>query len=256
MQSHQLHCGVTGMEERQLALGECSQPPPLDELALIAAADNEATEEITAHLAVCPYCADRAHDLADFQLQLRRRLFRMFCPSSERLVGYARGLLSAHQQAEVAEHIATCPHCTYEFGLISAVSDEAFAPPLAARRVVAEPLLPKALAMAAFSRSPQRRPARARQYTYQAGRFHLTINVAHSSDRTAHVAVRGDLLFHGDSSTGFAGATVSLLRGERVIGGTRVDAQGNFVFERVLPGTYDLALRLLDREIVVEALSL
>lgn len=103
------------------AAGPCSSPPALDDLALIAAVDNEADDATRAHLARCRACAARAQAFADLQAQLRSRLFRLFCPSSEELSAFQQHTLDAARHAELVEHLQQCPHCQNELQILSAM---------------------------------------------------------------------------------------------------------------------------------------
>src|SRR4051812_12719235 len=112
------------MEDHQQAVNECSLPPELDDLALIAAIDGEAEADVMAHLRACHYCAARAHEFADLQGLLRKQLFRMFCPTSDELAAYQHGMLEGGQRATIANHLAECPHCTRELTLLQQIMHE------------------------------------------------------------------------------------------------------------------------------------
>jgi anti-sigma factor RsiW len=96
----------------------CADPPALTDLELIAALDGESSPEVARHLRSCRQCAARAEELAQLQQELRARLYRAFCPSSQRLVEYRRGALAYEQRAAIATHVANCPHCTRELALV------------------------------------------------------------------------------------------------------------------------------------------
>lgn len=99
----------------------CSFPPALDDLALLAAVDGEAGAAIYDHLAHCSACAARAQAFADLQAQLRSRLFRLFCPSSEELAAFHQDMLGSERQAEIAQHLDQCPHCQHELRILGAM---------------------------------------------------------------------------------------------------------------------------------------
>lgn len=98
--------------------GPCTATPALSSTALIAAADGEADEAILAHLRACPHCAARVADLRALQARLRKRLYRLHCPSSDVLVDYCQGLLDPFQRAAVTHHLGICPHCAAELALL------------------------------------------------------------------------------------------------------------------------------------------
>ena len=96
----------------------CAAPPALTDLELIAAIDGEASPEVSRHLRSCRHCAERADALAQTQRSLRARLYRAFCPTSQRLVEYRHGALGYEQRAAIATHIANCPHCARELAFV------------------------------------------------------------------------------------------------------------------------------------------
>src|SRR6185436_20719315 len=99
------------MEVNREDLGACTCPPALDDLDLIAAIDGEAGEDVLGHLRDCPYCTERAHDFGELQELLRRRLYRILCPSSEDLVAYRHGWMDVWRRDKIREHLKMCPHC-------------------------------------------------------------------------------------------------------------------------------------------------
>jgi|HigsolmetaAR202D_1030399.scaffolds.fasta_scaffold00019_44 anti-sigma factor RsiW len=106
------------MEQMWHRQTECALPPALSENDLIAAIDDEAPPSVTTHLKHCPYCRARAQELAFVQQQLRAKLYRLFCPSSDQLIDYFQGLLPNESMHEIRKHLATCPHCSREIQLL------------------------------------------------------------------------------------------------------------------------------------------
>jgi anti-sigma factor RsiW len=96
----------------------CADPPALTDLELLAAIDGEAAPDVDRHLRSCRHCAARAVALAQLQNGLRARLYRAFCPSSQRLVEYRRGALAYEQRSAIATHVANCPHCARELMIV------------------------------------------------------------------------------------------------------------------------------------------
>ena len=93
---------------------DCAFPPALSDRDLIAAIDDEAEPHVISHLCRCPHCAARAKALATVQQQLRSKLYRLFCPSSDDLIDYHQGFLPPERHASLARHLAICPHCSHE----------------------------------------------------------------------------------------------------------------------------------------------
>jgi len=261
------------VDHKQAAEG-CSWPVALDDLALIAAIDGEAGPDVMAHLRDCPYCSERAHVFADMQGLLRKQLFRMFCPTSEELAASQRRLLDGEQQARISEHLNDCPHCTREFNLLEQLSYEtlpARSPPptngksapgrnsavsgklrqIAAQLLIIPPAKPLAGAYGAL-----RGPSHANQYAYHAENLQLTLGVQRVVSRADRRVIHGALELEDELYEVFSGATAHLSHNETLIRTAELDELGNFVLDDLAPGTYQLALRLPDREVIVEALSL
>ncbi len=96
----------------------CVAAPALSDMALLVAIDEDADENVLAHLHICPHCAGRVQRLRRLQQGLRAHLYRLFCPTSDLLIEYCRGLLDAEQQSAIAHHIALCPACAHELQLL------------------------------------------------------------------------------------------------------------------------------------------
>jgi len=260
------------VDHKQAAEG-CNWPVALDDLALIAAIDGEAGPDVMAHLRDCPFCSERAHVFADMQGLLRKQLFRMFCPTSEDLAAYQQGLLNGDQRARITEHIKECPHCTREFNMLEQLAREtlpARSPPpengkssqahsgalsgklrQVAAKLLASPPHPLASAYGAL-----RGPSQASQYAYHAENLQLTIGIQRVASRAERRVIHGALELDDELYDVFSGATAHLSHNETLIRTAELDELGNFVLDDLAPGTYQLALRLPDREVIVEALSL
>ena len=94
--------------------------PVLSGAALLAAVDGEADADTQEYLRTHPHVAREVELMGQVQAYLRARLYRLFCPTSEVLIEYRLGFLDTEQHAAIAEHVAACPHCAEEFGLLEA----------------------------------------------------------------------------------------------------------------------------------------
>src|SRR5215212_1999203 len=115
------------MEDRKQDTNGCFQPPELDDLALLAAIDGEASSEVMTHLRACGSCAARAQHFAQLQGLLREQFFRMFCPTTDELVAFHYGSLALGQRGSLEAHVLDCPHCNRELDLLKQITDEALA---------------------------------------------------------------------------------------------------------------------------------
>lgn len=247
------------MEDQRQEPGRCSRPPALGEIALIAAVDGEADADTVAHLRICQYCANRAHEFADLQGLLRKRLYRMFCPTSEELAAFHQGMLEHSQYTTISKHIADCPHCSRELRLLTealGVPPPPRSPPAPMpRRIVARLIGPQPLVPIAAYGALRGSPGGA-QYAYQAENMQLMLDIERAANRPGRLLLLGLLLLDDSLPQGLRNATVNLLRGETIVGNSRLDDLGNFTIDNLAPGQYSLSLRLHDREIVVESLIL
>jgi anti-sigma factor RsiW len=260
------------MEDHAQAVDGCRLPPELDDLALIAAIDGEAEAETTAHLRACPHCAARAHRFAELQGMLRKQFFRMFCPVSDALVAFQQGRLEGDQFESIEAHIADCPHCARELQLLTRLAGDpqlgrsppdpwnilnATARETAAgklRRVFAELLPPAAPLAGAYG--ALRGQSHMAQYAYHAENLQITIGVRQLAQRADRRVVVGLLELDDDPAAIIGQATASLLHQDRPISVTELDDLGNFVLDDLDPGIYRLSLRLPDREVIIDALTL
>jgi anti-sigma factor RsiW len=248
------------MEDQRAEAGACSRPPALDDIALIAAVDGEASANVNEHLRACPYCAQRAQAFAELQGLLRKRLYRVLCPSSEELAAFQQGWLEQGRHTFIRDHLRTCPHCSAELGLLAEAAAVQPESPSGLggrlRRVVAELLAPRPPAPLAAAYGALRGPGSSAQYAYRAENIELMLDVERAAGRPDRLVLLGLLLLDEPAPTGLSNATASLLSGEQVITSAPLDPLGNFVLDNLVPGDYSLSVRLPDREVVVEALSL
>lgn len=222
----------------------CAYPPELDDVELIAAADGEASAKTYAHLGACPGCAARAEAVTELQSQLRERLYRLFCPTSDELATFAQGLMVADMRDVVADHVISCPHCLGELNMLAAITATPphRSPALPLRRVVAYPGSPDV--------SLSTSPALNDPIVYHAGALRIVLSVERQRG-AAGTRLRGVLRGNRPQVV-----TASLLCNNRVISSSLLDGQGGFILDDVPAGDVVLSLRLADYEVVVEALRL
>jgi hypothetical protein len=96
----------------------CIAPPGPSGAALMAAVDGEADEEMRRHLSECTHCARTVERLSSLQRNLRRRLYRSLCPTTDQLIDYCQGLISLPQRARLIHHLMLCPYCSEEINLL------------------------------------------------------------------------------------------------------------------------------------------
>ena len=270
------------MEDLKQDADGCYLPPALDDLAIIAAIDGEASSEVMTHLRTCVSCAARAQHFATLQGLLRERFFRMFCPTTDELIAFHNGMPAGEQDDTIAAHILDCPHCHRELHLLKQITSERVtgpSPPFLwkslnatiatqartpahkpaatqLRRVVAEavPFEP-ATALTEIYGAP-RSSGRTDQYAYQAENLQITIDIHRLVNRADRRTLIGTLFLDDDLPQGACQASAYLAHNNELIRTAELDELGNFMLDDLSPGNYRLSLRLPDREVVIETISL
>ncbi|HWQ12476.1 MAG TPA: hypothetical protein VNL77_06745 [Roseiflexaceae bacterium] len=248
------------MDSHRTGSSQCSRPPALDDLDLIAAADGEARPAVLSHLAACPACAARAQALTSLQSYLRQRLYRAFCPPTEDLVAYRHGLLAADRSADLAAHLAECPHCSHEMDLIARAIHDPPQPPVPARparRIVAEPLSVRSADRSMLLYGAPRGGHGGTQYAYRADNLEITLRVERVVGQPDLLTLAGSLTTEDETIAGLlAESTAYLLCDGVVLTAAPLDELGDFLFEGIERGEYHLALNMGACEVVVESLAL
>lgn len=220
----------------------CVFDAELDEIELAAALGGDAPPGVAAHLAACAHCAERAAALNDEEEWWAARLHRALCPSPAALQDFVFTLLPAAGEAAVAEHAASCPHCTRDLLSLhaflaggetahrrAAASEPATPGPLARLRLRVGELLTGAGGLAFGARGA------ADSLLYRAGDIIVGVNVQ------ADPARPGCLDIVGAAAGLPLGGSAFLWQDDRLAAAAPVDELGGFQFSGVDPaGPYDL----------------
>src|SRR6476659_7461901 len=89
----------------------CTFSAPLSDEQIIAALDNDIPPDIAAHLRDCPECRARFEVEQAFQGGLMKGLFRVNCPTLDKLRDYSFGMLNPELQKTIELHLQDCWHC-------------------------------------------------------------------------------------------------------------------------------------------------
>lgn len=220
----------------------CSTPPQLTDLEIEMFIAGEATPAVAAHHAHCAACAARVAHRAGEEAALHRRLFRADCPPALALGEWQMQLLASEEATRLAEHLARCPWCQEEVGVIA----EMLTLPLS----VPEPRLAgiRRLVATLISQAPGAsgqpalalRGSESDQLSFAADT--LTITLATESTAQGQLMLSG-LVIDADGALGaLAGQSVHLLQFEQIVAETVVDDLNNFAFAAIPPGSYALAV--------------
>lgn len=191
-------------------------------------------------------------------------------PNFEVLVDYVEGKLSPAELTSVEAHLnQPCSHCqgrtrhiTELFQIIA--TDKTVAPPtIVLNRMLAvikrlapsRPRLPIRLVFDSWQHAPlaaTRSATQAKQLLYSTGELDVDLNFAPSAESTT---VRGQVLGSGQPDDQ-PPPLVVLQSGESIVAVTKTDRLGQFVFQSVPAGQYDLHIEFEDNQIAIEGLQL
>lgn len=245
--------------------------PQFSDAELLAYLDGALEEALAQRIEQSGDAQRRLAQLARQQQQLAARLYRANCPDAHTLGEYQMRLLAAEQAAQVAQHIAICPHCALELDELRATlgdlaSDLEMSVVERLRVLIARlvPDLPNLGASPAGMPGPAGMPALAGMRgampsqqggprLYEAGDIQLSLEVQDAAE-AGRKSVLG--LITGAEATGWQ---VTLWREEEsvaeLVQTVAVDELGNFVFDSLAPGAYTLTLRGDDVEVVIQDLA-
>ncbi len=239
----------------------CVSPPELEDIQLLAHLDGRADREVEAHLEQCPYCRQRASDLAGFQTHMTARLYRLTCPSPSELGEYHLGMLPDTRREAVQHHLDTCPRCFSEVAQLKSylselTSDLEFSPLEKAKVLIAQLvgdirpgdfLAPFALTpVAAGLRGEQAGPR-----LYQAEGVQIAIETQPDPQAPGSQVLLG--LVTGAEAIGWK---AHLWQNNQLVTTTSVDNLGNIVISGLAPGQYELILTGPAVEIHIQALEI
>jgi hypothetical protein len=191
-------------------------------------------------------------------------------PSFENLLNLATGALSSDDRASVEAHVnQPCSHCQAHLRKVTELiqimaNDQTVAPPppvlqrmlAVIKRLAADrPRLPVRLIFDSWRHAPlaaTRSATQAQQLLFAAEGLDIDLHFTPGADNTT---VRGQIL-GGEQPEDRPASLVVLQSGEEIVALTRTDRHGQFVFQSVPAGTYDLHIELEQNQIAIEGLQL
>jgi hypothetical protein len=236
----------------------CITPPGPEDERLLAYLEGESDDETQAHIQACAGCSQRAQDLARLQVDMTARLYRYDCPPASDLGEFHLNLLSGEQSAAIQQHLHSCPHCRREVAALQTFLAE-LAPEIevgALDRVrvwLADLISGPGLSAPAPLALGLRGEAEQESWVYQAGEVEVVIEVQDDPEHPGRKALLG--LVTG-LKAGTGPAQVALIQAGDVLEQVHVDRLGNFAFEELVPGNYDLDLNDRDLEVKISDLSM
>ncbi|MEZ4594408.1 MAG: hypothetical protein R3D55_25180 [Chloroflexota bacterium] len=195
--------------------------------------------------------------MAQFEDSLKAALYRITCPDGAALGNYHLGLLPDEAAATIAQHVATCPHCTHEIAQLEAFLGET--------AVSLQPATSQRIKVWIAQRLPTGGPAGTALGTpafalrggdtgplmYQAGDAQLSLEVQDDPEHPGRKSILGLVL--GIETTN---VEAKLLRGDVVETAVSLNPGGNFTVTNLAPGSYQLLVSGPDFEIQVSDLTI
>lgn len=248
------------------AMMVCVRSTKLSDSELLTYLAGDADPSITAHLAECPLCQQRAAVLAAQEKQLHAALYRVDCPTPLTLGEYQIGFLSAAETRAVTRHLQTCPHCRQEMqtltDYLTAVAPDLEVEPVQplwarSRMVVARLVeeLPTVGALNGLSiggvlATAGLRGEAGNQLVYAVDELQVIIDVQTDLEHPAQRMLLGLLLGLATPQT----LTAYLWRADQPVATALVDELGNFILSALVPGSYDLILSDDKTEVHIQSL--
>jgi hypothetical protein len=99
----------------------CTMPPPLLDVELWSALDNEATAQVQAHLNQCPFCAAKLEQMRLFEHVLHKEMYRRNCPPTDHIADYLLGSLNDNARRHLEAHFRSCLRCREEAETLRAI---------------------------------------------------------------------------------------------------------------------------------------
>ena len=225
----------------------CISPPELSDEQLLRYLDDEASEEIRTHIERCNHCRERALELGQLNEKLTGLFYRLACPSPQELGEYRLGLLTRDRANWIARHLLECTHCRQELeqtgAFLDAVASDLDLRPVKEPRGRVANLLelgPGTLQPALVGLRGEGEDS----LIFQAGNVVVAIN-SQPQMPASHLRVVSGLVMEAE----FRGASAVLWQADRLIDSAPVDDAGNFSFQDIPAGTYELGLHVHSDEI-------
>lgn len=242
----------------------CISPPELEEMQLLAFLDGEAPADVSTHIARCPHCRERAQQLRRLQSALTARLYRATCPSTMELGEYQLGLLPAWKASEISQHVSMCPHCDRElaqgrdfFSLPDPALGSDFLQNVVRRARVIVAQLVSGPGIDIFGTAGLRpalagvRGADPAPYVYEAGDVQVILEIKDDLQRPNQLAIVGLVMGEVDAQS----TEAHLWLKTQLVMSECLDDLGNFVFDSLAPGQYELILSGPEVEIHLQQMT-
>ncbi len=224
-------------------------------------ADDETDFQDAAHPEQFPHPREVARRLAYLQSNLSTQLYRVTCPSSFELGEYHLNVLPQNQAADVARHLAKCPHCTREVAQLNDYLAE-FSSTLKLTRLERVKVLvahmvgriPAGNTRLQPIQTPACMAVRGKDdgpSIYAADDVQVAVEVQDDAERPGRKVILG-LVIGAESDD----LKAHLWRVEQPVAIVTVDELGNFCFSNLPRGNYELILSGPQVEIHIQKLEI
>lgn len=239
---------------------ECITSPALDDTEIISYVEGEADDTVIKHINDCLFCSERANRWTSLQNRLRKKLYRVECPTPMVLGEYNLGLLPAPETLLVAQHVRECPLCRRE---VSTLQDFLVEPyPLVNLLRTTKILIARLMSGHNGSRvqgnpnftkiEPVLRGEAKGPLTFQAESVVIVLDIQPISGGAVNILgqVAADNTNEQDQWTG---ALIEIRQNNDLEFSTIVDDLGTFQSESIMPGVKELRIISRDNSFVIVA---
>jgi len=237
---------------------DCISTKPLTDLVLLRFLDGESDPETDVHLQNCLHCKQRATALLEIQGHLTANLFRTQCPSSQELGDYHLRLIPSDSRVKIKAHVANCLHCTRELAELEAylnqVRPEIEITPVERVKILVAKLIGGLDLSSQGALAPAMvgvRGTTSSATMYEAGDLQLSLELQKDPEDPGKGTLLGLAL-----GADVAGLVAKLLQDGSEIADSKLDDLGNFLFQDIPSGAYDLILQGSEIEIHIPTIAI
>ena len=236
----------------------CIAPPEITDMELLAHLDGVGAPATEEHLAACSYCQQRAASLDTESRLAAAALQRAACPLPHELGEYQLALVERSRAREIERHVAGCARCRAELLTLSQYlaalePDIALSPVERARDAMGAAVR---VLVAQLRPLPPLAPAFAMRGTtggptvYFAEEVQVTVETLEAAG--AGWTLLGMVLGPAETPAMLA----HLWQEDRPLADAPVDSLGNFAFDGLVSGLYDIVLTAPTLQIHIPAVHL
>ncbi len=202
--------------------------------------------------------------MANTEDQLKKVLYRAFCPDSTELGEFFLGIIPREREAIIQSHLKECPHCTRELAQLKTFlqenSQEAELSLVERARQRVRILVAHLMdARSSPGLSPATQGVRGQEekvFSYDAEGYQVILDIQADNERPDRKAINGLVIGLETRQEEYRQLEARLMQEGELVSTAAVDEFGNFRLDSLVPGQYNLVLFGPGIEIHIESLTL